>query len=281
MYVVTRRRCRVPGSRQAARRTDLYRRSVALLRDRAAATAATAWQVVDARDIDAGVEAALPRLVAAGTAYQAGAVRASNLYAALFVTDELGAPTRVYRADPEQYVGASRVQGAEISAGLASAGIAAKRLIALGQPADVAVRRAGAIAARNVAEEVMHAGRASLEEIVQQEDRITGYNRVVSGSACAACLALMDNVTRNEPLDVHDNCLCSAEPVVASVRQSIVRPTGEEVVAAMSPERMAQQFGAATADALGSGAINLTDLVGHSHMDAMADRITQAPLPAA
>ena len=258
--------------------TDQYRSALVALRGRAAARAAAAWGAASADDIDASFAAATAALVPRLAVLQATAVRASNVYARAYVASEVGRPRRTVAAPAERWVGGSRVQDKSLTDAFAGVAIGAKVLIRDGAPAPEAVRRAGAQVARIAGEEVVFAARDSLTEVVREDNQIAGYRRVASGSACAACLAAMTGaVLAEEPLDVHDHCSCVGEPVVRSVRETIQRPTGEEIVAGMSPERMAEQFGPQAAQALQDGSIELRDLVGRVEHAAMADGL---PTPA-
>lgn len=252
-----------------------------LLRGRAAAAAVTAWQQVTADDIDATVAVAVAGLSSVLEQHQATAVRLTNRYAQQFVADELGRPRRIAAAPVDRWAGGSRVDGKTLSQAIGNGNIAAKAMIAQGMAPEAAVRAAGAQLLRNAGEEVMHPARAAMTEIVRETDVITGYRRVASGGACAACLALMDGATRDEPLEVHDHCSCTGEPVVRGVRETIVRPTGIDLVARMTQEQMVAQFGPATAEALRTGAAQLRDLVQREHYAALPTGITQAPLTAA
>jgi len=271
----------MPASRRAIVRTNAYRRALQALRARAQQRADAAWGRVDPDFIDETAREAVAGLVPQVAAMQGTAVRLTNAYVGLYVADELQRPRRVVVAQQDAYVGGSRVQDKSLTDAFAGVSIGAKVLIRDGAPAPEAVRRAGAQVARTAGEETMYAARSALADVVREEDAIAGYRRVASGSACAACLSAMNGaILAEEPLDVHDHCSCVGEPVVRNVRETIQRPTGEDIVSGMSPERMAEQFGSQAAQALQEGSIELRDLVGHVHNEAMADGITQAPLTA-
>lgn len=272
----------MPASRQAAARTDVYRRAIKLLRNQAAARAAGAWSRVTADDIDASFAQASATLVPSLTQMQRAAVRLTNAYVTAYVADELGRPRRLQVPTAERWAGGSRVQGKDLSSILVAAPIAAKVLIGNGEEPTKALRRAGAGITRTAGEEVMFPARGALEHTVKEDDSLMGFRRVAGPSACAACLASMTGAVQSEePLEVHDHCTCTGEPVVRGVRETVVRPTGEDIVSGMTPEQLSAQFGQQTAQALKEGTIELRDLVGHVHNVAMADGITQAPLTAA
>jgi hypothetical protein len=110
---------------------------------------------------------------------------------------------------------------------------------------------------------------------------VIGYTRVAGGNACGACLGAADGsvFATDEVFELHVNCDCVAEPVIADVPNRVQRPTGQEIFNELSTAEQNARLGEEAAKAV-RGGVPLTALVGHAHMDNEQDWITQKPLAA-
>ena len=79
-------------------------------------------------------------------------------------------------------------------------------------------------------------------------------------------------------LHIHAGCDCVAEPVVGGVPDTARRPTGRDMFDSMTETQQIESIGEAAADAVRSGQVDLSDLVGHSPMKTEPDWLTQKPL---
>jgi hypothetical protein len=270
----------VPSSHRALRVTDTYRRRVALLRQQAQHTATRNWSVVDGADLNGThrlwVARTAPRLVEV----QRAAARLSVAYLTAFVAVELGRRVTPPRTPPANAIGVSRA-GKPIAAALDDSLVPVKVAIKDGKTVGAALALGLTAIARNASEDVAFTARDTVSAGITADDRIVGWQRVTNGG-CGACLALADGdvMPDDTELEIHDNCQCTAEPVVADTPNDVQRPTGSDQFAAMTQAQQDQSLGPDAAQLVRDGQVPLRDLVERSPMDAIADQITQSPLEA-
>ncbi|HTE62876.1 MAG TPA: hypothetical protein VK631_21155, partial [Solirubrobacteraceae bacterium] len=109
--------------------------------------------------------------------------------------------------------------------------------------------------------------------------RVIGWRRVTRGG-CGACLAAADNIVQRGDLKVHPHCECTAEPVLAGVSDSIVRPSGREVFASWPQEQQDALLGPEKAALIRSGEVPFERLIAPQPMAIAPDGLTEAPLAA-
>lgn len=95
-------------------------------------------------------------------------------------------------------------------------------------------------------------------------------------------MALADGaiLADDSSIEVHDNCQCSAEPVIRDVPDDIHRPTGSAMFDELSDEQQDQLLGPDKAHLVRNGDVPFHALVARSPMNAIPDQITEAPLEA-
>jgi hypothetical protein len=206
-------------------------------------------------------------------------VRLTGAYLTAFLRSELGRPVTGPAIDPGAYVGSSRT-GKPLDVAITDTVITVKKAIAAGHPPNDAFDVGRAQAERLAITETMDTARAALSDSIHSDPRIVGWHRVTAGG-CGACLAAATRTYRDhEPLRVHDNCRCGAEPIVADVPDRFPRPTGHDIFDGMTVAQQNAALGAPTAQLVRSGKVPLHDLIAVSPMEAIPDQITQAPLKA-
>jgi hypothetical protein len=126
----------------------------------------------------------------------------------------------------------------------------------------------------------MAAARGALLEGIRTDERIVGWRRVTSGG-CGACLAAATRTyADHEPLRVHDDCRCGAEPIIRDIPDRAPRPDGHQIFDAMNVAQQNAALGHTTAQLVRAGDVPLSDLIEVNHMAAIPDVITQAPIQA-
>jgi len=258
--------------------TDTYRRHLVSLAAIATRAARTQWEIIDPANLDRGHAEWVARTAPALAALQAAGVRLTAAYITAFLRSELRHPVAPPTLDEARYVALSRT-GKPLAAALTGTLITAKVAIADGTDPRTALDHAASQARRVAGTETTAAARAALGDTIATDPRIVGWQRA-TGGGCGACLAAATRTYGpDEPLQVHDNCRCTAEPIVADVPDTTPRPDGFALFDRMSAEQQDRALGPA-ADLVRSGRVALTDLLAVSPMAAIADQITQAPLEA-
>jgi hypothetical protein len=119
-----------------------------------------------------------------------------------------------------------------------------------------------------------HAHRTALLDVIDRDDRFTGWQRATSGT-CGACMALSGDAG---DFKVHPGCRCVPQPVVADVPDAFPLPSPAELFAAKTKAEQDEALGPEAADKVRSGSIELSDLVATSAIATADDFITQAPV---
>lgn len=270
----------MPARERSLRITDAYRARRGQLIDQAGAATRRAWlELVEIADLDATTPAWIDRTTTQLTVVQAAVVRLTAAYLEAYMRSEVNRPVDPVRLDEANYIGKTR-SGAPMANTLAGVPIKTKVAIRDGIAPTEAFTRAGRHASQLVAAEAVHASRTALATGIRDDARIVGWQRVTSGG-CGACLgAATRTYGDTEPLQVHDGCRCSQEPIVAGVQQRVPRPGGPEIFDAMDHATQDATLGPEKADLVRRGDIALHQLVATTPMVAIADQITEAPLAA-
>lgn len=273
----------MPATPAAARLTELYRRRQLETRARALALTASAWRAVTLDDLAGSFGAALPLLVLAASTAQREAAAQSGAYLTGFVGLELDEAARRPSTDPGAYAGRTadgRPLEAVLGLGLVAVRLALKARRTAPQALESGLHRV----ARATGTEVLEAGRVALADELKAERRVAGWRRVTRGAPCGACLALSARGLRrtDDGLQVHAGCACTAEPVVAGVRERIVRPAGRELFDRLPPAEQARLFegtgGEAKAALIRSGEVDLEQLVTEERHASWRTTVTETPL---
>lgn len=268
------------GHQQSLRITNAYRRHLVTLGGLAEKATREAWAAVDMADIDTSHPVYVHQAAAAATALQHTGVRLSAGYVGAFLRSELRRPASPPAIDLTAHAGRSRVAGKTLAQSLDTTAITMKVAIAEGANEQTASDRGLSVATRLAAAEVLFAARGALGDAIQQDDRIVGWERVTSGG-CGACLAAATRTYGDdEPLEIHDNCQCSAEPIVANVEQAAPRESGYDIFDGMPPERQDELLGPDKAELIRAGDVPLHELLDRSPMKEIPDQITERPLSA-
>lgn len=240
----------MPGSDLAFRITDVFRARLASIRATAEAQTVALFRQVDVRDLDGTFP--LDALDSAITTQQAEAIRTADVYFAAFMSAETGAVQGPVGVDPLLRAGSTR-DGRPIATVLALSVMSMKLATVQGSSA-AQVRLSGLARAVRVARtESVDAGRQTVQDLMDQDDRVSGYQRVTAGEPCGACLALAGNtIPTAEAFPLHGACQCVGEPVVSGVRQTVLRPTGRDLLESMGPDRAAELYGDKVAGDLSS-----------------------------
>lgn len=253
--------------------TEAYRESLLALRDRVQALARTTWASVSMDDLEGTFSRWQSLMVTTVTGAQAAAVRSSGAYLSAYIASELSeAPQPSPAIDSTRYVGKTR-DGRPLSDALRSPLIGVRREFKRGANLEAAMREGLNRAVRMTGEAVMHAGRQSLLDMIEADERTDGFERSVAGT-CAACMALSGKAAD----EVHPGCQCVSQPTVVGVRDRFPLPTGSALFTSMGKAEQDAAIGAAPAEAVRNGEISLEDLVSHARQRKGDDFITQRPL---
>ena len=253
--------------------TELYRLRLRAVRQRLERQAAEGWPSIDTLDDTGWPE----RTGRAGAGAQTEAVRVTAGYVTAYVSSEVGRRVPAVMIDSRRYAGVAR-DGRPLAQALQSPLIGVRAALKDGKPAGEALGYGWNRAARMVETDLMHAARSSLLDAIAADDRIEGWQRATRGT-CGACMALSG--TSGPRFEVHPDCQCQPQPVVAGVPDRFPLPTAAQLFAAMTRTEQDAQFGEEKAAALRSGDITLTDLVATSALATADDFLTEKPLEAA
>jgi hypothetical protein len=262
---------------RSLRVTDMYRKRLLALRASGTQVVARDWGLVSGDDIDAGFALWVRRTTPALSALQSAGANLSSAYLSAYLGSELAktvAPPPVAR---DRFVGVSRT-GKPLAEAFDSVPIVAKKAISAGADVTTALATARSVAIRLAATETLHSARAALADSFTADDRIAGWSRVTSGG-CGACLAAATRTYGpDEPLLVHDNCRCAAEPIVSGAPDRFRRPDGNDIFQALTITQQDELLGPDKAEVIRAGAVPFSALVTTCPMNDTADQITEASL---
>jgi hypothetical protein len=276
----------VPANASSAALTDNYRRILFAIRQRATAATAAQWGAIDGANLDASFRTWLVAATAITSTLQAQAVVLTEGYFNAYISSELGRrPATSPTVRPTEYAGTAR-DGRPLGQALAPALYTVKMAVAQARPIDQALQMGLHRATRNIAGEVVSPARLALTALMTESDHVEGWKRVTSGAACGCCLGASTGAIHpvDDIMKVHEHCRCSAEAVVRDVIETVRRPSGTDIFNGLSSTAQDALFagrgGAAKADLVRNGDIELHDLVSPSPMATRADDITETPLEA-
>lgn len=265
----------MPRTAASLRLTDSYRGRLLQVRQRAVQAVRVAWGTVAIDDFERTF--AIWAAVAAGTLTQAqiAAVVQTDTYFAAYLSSELNSRIPPRGIDPAERSGTA-ANGRPVLDMLALAAQTVRLSRAQGVAAAAALTRGLARAERLTATEVLAASRSTLDDLITSEDRVVGWRRTTSATACVACLGSATGAIQRdaEVLEAHEHCRCTKEPVVRGVRETARRPTGEDIFDDLTPAQQDALFagngGGDIAELLRTGQLSLADTVAtapHAHRD--------------
>lgn len=207
---------------------------------------------------------------------QVEAIRVTSAYLTAFLSLETGRRQLVV-INSTAFAGRSR-DGRPLHEALQSPIIGVRAKLKDGADPTEALRFGLERAVRMVGVDFDNAHRTALLTTIDLDRRFDGWQRAVRGT-CGACAAVAGKAEHGVHFQVHPGCQCVSEPVVAGVPNTHPRPTGAEIFAAKDDQEQDEMLGPEAAALVRSGAIELSDLVGHSHLDSEQDDfITQRPI---
>lgn len=208
----------MPASERSIGITDAYRARITRLGELAARLPWT----VSLQDIDETGGAWIARTAAQLTVLQGAGAQLAAGYVAAYVASETGRPLAPRPVDDS---GAGNADdGRPLTVALATALIAVKAALKRDHEPGDALRFGEDRARRMVASAAAAAPRVALTSAIVADEQIVGWRRVTRGG-CGACLAAADNAVRQGELKVHPHCECTTEPVLAGVRDTVLRPS--------------------------------------------------------
>jgi hypothetical protein len=258
----------MPSNPQSLRLTALYRQRLLQSRNRVERQAAARWPTIQRFDTTAW-PAEMGRVVQVA---QAEAVRATAAYLATFAGLELGR-VQTLQLDSRLYAGRSR-DGRPLHEAYVSPLIGTRWMLKQGAEPDEALAYGLERGRRMASVDFDHAHRTALLDVIDRDDRFTGWQRATSGT-CGACMALSGDAG---DFKVHPGCRCVPQPVVADVPDAFPLPSPAELFAAKTKAEQDEALGPEAADKVRSGSIELSDLVATSAIATADDFITQAPV---
>lgn len=271
----------MPAKTSSVRITDAWRARQYQLTDATVRAVVASWRNLDWEQLDASFRRWMTSAVATVEMAQRESVRLADAYLAAYLGSELGEAVRTVGADPDEYAGKTS-RGDDLRLGFAPALIAVKVAITQKRPQRDVLLSGMARAVKATRSAVMESSRRALADMMRDDPRVVGARRVTRGT-CGACLALAgERVDEGQPLDSHPNCACVPEPVIRGVRETVHRPTGEQMWDAMSVAEQNRFFvgrgGEAKAELIRAGVVTLASLVARSRGPDGHGQITEAPL---
>jgi hypothetical protein len=200
----------------AQRLSLAYRRDYSALLERVDAAVVRAWRALANVDGDAA-----ERFAAAAAALVAGfQAQAANL-AALFVVFQIAAlldapPGSPPRIPPGELTDEALrgVPGLEV---YRRPVVAARSALARGEPWSAAMAAGEAAAAGYGRTDVALAQRHAARTVLDADQRVVGYRRVLTGRSCVLCAtASTQRYRTDELLPIHTHCDCTVAPIVGT-----------------------------------------------------------------
>lgn len=275
----------MPATRQALTLEQEYGRQVGRLWREVQAIILRQFEAVDVDDL----EAAFRRFVTGAAPLIALGQQQAQRLAQGFLEDyvELEA-RRAFRAEPigAGIAGTTR-DGARIRIALTGAVGLAWRALGQGRPTSVALSTARAQVARVTSQAVSDAADRELEHQAERSPIrvvLEGWTWVAVGATCPACLSRQNGYVRpwSEQAGRHPGCDCQRVPAIKGIRETVERPTGDEIFRSLprpQQEAMFKNAGADKAALIRSGEASLADFVARDRT-AAGTVITEAPLEA-
>jgi hypothetical protein len=219
----------MPAAESSLRITEAYRARLFGLRSQLERRAETLWPTIDGLDDFTWTNKA----AAATQNAQREAVALTGAYLTAFLTSEVGTRTRGPILDTRRYSGLSR-DGRPLRDALRSPMIGVRFKLKEGATPEEALAYGLNRAKRMVSVDYDHAHRTALLDGLAADERFQGWQRAVTGTcgACAGDIAVeVSTNLPSIPLQVHPNCQCVTEPVVArrTVPASSVTPSSKDL----------------------------------------------------
>lgn len=276
----------MPSSRAALQITDRYRAALLRQRDDTVRQIGRVWLAgIDPDDFEASIRRLIRPTARSIADAQAQAVRMSDAYLAAYAGAELGRNVPPAGIDPAEYSGRT-ADGRPLPEILRPAMYSAFIALGAGRGPREAATASLARVVRASRTEIVEAARASLADLMDRSNVIRGWRRVTSADPCGACLALADGTVHDadELPEMHGHCRCTAEPVVRGVRDTVQRPTGEQMWEQLTEQQQNRLFagrgGADKAELIRSGHVHLNDLVSRERHLKWRPTITETPMAA-
>jgi hypothetical protein len=203
----------MPAAESSLRITEAYRTRLFGLRSQLERRAETLWPTIEGLDDFTWTNKA----AAATQNAQREAVALTGAYLTAFLTSEVGTRTRGPILDTRRYSGLSR-DGRPLRDALRSPMIGVRFKLKEGATPEEALAYGLNRAKRMVSVDYDHAHRTALLDGLAADERFQGWQRAVTGTcgACAGDIAVeVSTNLPSIPLQVHPNCQCVTEPVVA------------------------------------------------------------------
>lgn len=261
-------------NRRSLSLTESYRQRLFALRDQLEGAASTTWPSIE----ELGGSEWPVRMAAATERAQISAVRFTMGYLTAYASSELGARQRV-RIDSATFAGRSS-DGQPLRDSYRSPLIGVLAALKDGKASEEALAMGLVAGRRLVGMNFDAAHRKALLETIDVDERFDGWTRVLRGT-CGACAGAAAGINHSLYFPVHPGCQCVSEPAMRGLVNRFPRPTGVEIFNEKSHSEQDEMLGPEAAEAVRSGAVALSDLVGHSEMDSdQPDWITQRPISA-
>jgi hypothetical protein len=203
----------LPASETSLRITEAYRSRLFAVRSQLERRAESLWPTIEGLDDFTWTNKA----AAATQQAQNTAVALTGAYLTAFLTSEVGTRTRGPILDTRRYSGLSR-DGRNLRDSLRSPMIGVRFKLKEGATPEEALAYGLNRAKRMVSVDYDHAHRTALLDGLAADERFQGWQRAVTGTcgACAGDIAVeVSTNLPSIPLQVHPNCQCVTEPVVA------------------------------------------------------------------
>lgn len=278
----------MPAYKRSLAITDRYRRQFQQTNTLASQRVGQGFNdIVRVDNLDVNFRLFVPFAVGIINTARAQQVRLADAYVSRFATSELRRNINPLGISTDKYAGQFDQFGRPLDEALWPALYSTKLGVHRGYKMNQAVAFGVARITRITSMMVASAGRNAMSDIMDRSGEVRGWTRVSEGDACGACLALVTGevLDPSEDLSEHPNCNCTAEPVIAGVRESVQRPTGQEIFDSMSSSQQDQLFagrgGADKAQLLRDG-LPLSSLVDKEPyaLDGGRVAITEKPLSA-
>jgi hypothetical protein len=226
----------MPPNEAAAAATAAYRSQLLAIRDHITRLTAGALAVID---LDGDLEVQLERWTNEAEATvrlgQREAARLARAYVGTYLRaagveppTPATPPTGSDLDDPEPFAGNTR-------AALATAPAALLWRLGRRDGRPAALASGVSRATRVTRTSVMEAARTVQQQRMEAEPRVVGWVRVTSSRPCGACLGATTRTVSRKPLQIHDSCRCTSEPVLRGIPEQMQRPTGQELFDGLSP----------------------------------------------
>lgn len=266
----------MPATVQAAELTASYRARLARLRDATTRVLVARFQSVDLdrpRDFDTWQA---DGAVLIDSAQQSAVTMTSAYLDAFVVASDPNLEPPAVAVDPSKYSG--KLDGKDLAEALATAVAATYWKLGKNQGRPRALASGIDVTTRVTRSAISSSARTVLADQMVADPNVEGWRRVTSSRPCGACLALAGRrMTDRHVFESHHRCSCSAEPILAGVRETVHRPTGQQMFDDMTDAQRAELFA-------GTGGAAKARLVATRGLDVLISRanghLVETPLAA-